>query len=290
MTRQVTIACAFVLIVLGLSAAQAQQSYPAFTMVTQRTDYDAKGEALSTQEWTSYHSASGDWRSVGYTGGYEMASIYRRGRGVYSSNSRTGVLLKDSDHAPGCPLRTAEQLRGDPKFTRTEMVLGFKAYVLSERTPVGYTMDTFFVPELGGGTPVKRILVFDNGRKIVDEPTTIKLGEPAAGDIAGSDYRFIGQPIFNQELDSKIISKPDPVYPPAALTRRISGWVSVSIIVDEGGRVISAASNTPIPFLTDAAVEAAYQAWFSPTTRDNMPVLAAGNISYQFRLPQVPQH
>lgn len=183
MTRQVTIACAFVLIVLGLSAAQAQQSYPAFTMVTQRTDYDAKGEALSTQEWTSYHSASGDWRSVGYTGGYEMASIYRRGRGVYSSNSRTGVLLKDSDHAPGCPLRTAEQLRGDPKFTRTEMVLGFKAYVLSERTPVGYRMDTFFVPELGGGTPVKRILVFDMAARSLTNLLVSSLGSQRLGTL-----------------------------------------------------------------------------------------------------------
>jgi len=261
-------------------------------MVAKATDYDEKGEALSIQEWTSYHSANGDRRSVGYNGGYEMASIYWRGRGVYTSNARTGVLLKNSDHAPGCPLRTADQLGDDPKFTRTEMVLGFKAYVMSERSAVGhvmgYVMELFFVPGLGGGTPVKRVYAFDSGRKIVEEPISIRLGEPAPTDISGPDYRLIEQiPTFNKELASKIISKPDPVDPPAAKARRISGWVSVSVIVDENGRVLSAVSSTRIPFLTEAALEAAYQTWFSPTIKDHMPVLASGRISFEFPLPQV---
>ncbi|MGI9067002.1 MAG: energy transducer TonB [Pyrinomonadaceae bacterium] len=217
-----------------------------------------------------------------------MVSIYWRGRGVYTSNARTAVLLKNSDHAPGCPLRTADQLRDDPKFTRTEMVLGFKAYVMSERSAVGHVMELFFVPGLSGGTGVKRVYAFYSGRKIVEEPISIRLGEPAPTDISGPDYRLIEQiPIFNKELASKIISKPDPVYPPAAKARRISGWVSVSVIVDENGRVLSAVSSTRIPFLTEAALEAAYQTWFSPTIKDHMPGLASGRISFEFSLPQV---
>ena len=287
MTRKVSITCAVVLVVLGVSLVQAQQTYPPFTMVMQKTDYDAKGDALSSRTWTSYHAASGDWRSVGNSGGYEVATIYRRGRGVYTSNARTGVLLKDSDHAPGCPIRTAEQLRRDPKFARIETVLGFEAYVMSERLPVGYLMETFFVPELGGGTPFKRVYSFDNGRKIVEEPISITMGEPLPSDISGPDYRLIEQiPIFNKELASRIISKPDPVYPSEALARSIAGTIYVSVIVDESGRVLSAGSNTPIPFLTKAAVEAAYQAWFSPTICNGQPVLARGIISYQFTLPE----
>lgn len=290
MIRPLSVTCAPVfvaLVVLSLSSAQAQQTYPAFTMVVQTTDYDAKGEALSSRMWTSYHSASGDWRYVGNSGGYEVATIYRRGRGVYTSNARTGVLLKASDHAPGCPLRTADQLRRDPKFARTEMVLGFKAYLMSERLSVGYLMETFFVPELGGGTPFKRVYTFDDGRKIVEEPISITLGEPAAADISGPDYRAIDQvPIFNKQLANKIISKPDPVYPPEAQAHRIVGTIYVSVIV-ESGRVLSAGSNTPIPFLTEAAVEAAYQAWFAPTICNGQPVLTRGTISYQFVLPPV---
>jgi hypothetical protein len=256
-------------------------------MVMQITDYDAKGEALSRRTWTNYHSASGDWRYVGDSGGYEVATIYRRDRGVYTSNARTGVLLKESAHAPGCPIRTAEQLRRDPKFARIETVLGFKAYVMSERLPVGYLMETFFVPELGGGTPFERVYTFDNGRRIVEEPISITLGEPSPSDVSGRDYRSIEQiPIFNKELANRIISKPDPVYPFEAEARSIAGTIYVSVIVDESGRVLSAGSNTPIPFLTEAAVEAAYHAWFSPTICNGQPVLARGIISYQFVLPE----
>jgi TonB family protein len=289
MIRKVSITCAVVLVVLGVPSVQAQQTYPAFTMVMQVTDYDAKGDALSSRTWTSYHTASGDWRSVGNSGGYEVATIYRRGRGVYTSNARTGVLLKDSDRAPGCPIRTAEQLRRDPRFARVETVLGFEAYVMSERLPVGYLMETFFVPDLGGGTPFKRVYTFDSGRRIVEEPISIILGEPSPADISGPDYRLVEQiPIFNNELASRIISKPDPVYPSEAQSRSIAGTIYVSVIVDESGRVLSAGSNTPIPFLTEAAVEAAYQTSFSPKVCNGQPVLARGIISYQFVLRLIP--
>lgn len=272
---------------LRRAKAQTLDTYPPFTLVMQITNYDTKGEALSSRTSTNYHSASGDWRSVGNTGGYEMATIYRRGRGVYISNARTGVMLNVSVHAPGCAIRTAEQLQADPQFTRTETVLGFKAFVMSERLPVGYLMETFFVPELGGGTPVKRIYNFDDGRKIVEEPIKITLGEPAQADVSGPTYRLIERPVANKELASKLISKPDPIYPAQASARLISGVIPVSVIVDEAGRVLSASSNTAIPFLNEAAVEAAYQAWFAPTISEGRPVVASGIIRYQFVLPQV---
>ena len=286
--RSLLVALAILAAFPGAHSANAQQMevYPPFTVVMRVTDFDLKGEALSSRVWTIYHSASGDWRSVGNFGGYEVATIYRRSHGVYSSNARTGVMLKDSDHAPGCPIRTAEELRRDPKFARTETVLGFNAYVMSEHLAVGYLMETVFIPELGGGTPVKRVYTFDNGRKIVEEPISITRGEPAPPDISGPSYQLIEQiPTFNKELASKVISKPDPVYPLEARARRISGWVSVSVIVDETGRVLSAVSSTPMPFLTEAAIEAAYQAWFSPTIADGRPVVARGVISYQFVSP-----
>jgi len=150
-------------------------------------------------------------------------------------------------------------------------------------------METFFVPELGGGTPFKRVYAFDSGRRIVEEPISIILGEPSASDISGPDYRLVEQiPIFNKELTSRVISKPDPVYPSEAQSRSIAGTIYVSVIVDESGRVLSAGSNTPIPFLTEAAVEAAYQTWFSPTICNGQPVLARGIISYQFVLRLIP--
>jgi hypothetical protein len=216
-----------VVILLSLTSARAQQTYPAFTMVTQTSYYDAKGEVLSHNTSTRYDSASGDWRSVGSFAGYESATVYRRGKGVYRSESRTGKLIKLSDHAPGCPFTTAEELLRDPRFKRTEMVLGLKAYVLSEQFPAGYQMETYFVPELGR-IPFKRIYFFDDGRKLVEEPISIQLGEPAAADLRGPAYPVIEQcPIFNNKLSDRILSKAEPIYPPEAEARGISGVVVV---------------------------------------------------------------
>ncbi|HVF86001.1 MAG TPA: TonB family protein, partial [Pyrinomonadaceae bacterium] len=43
-------------------------------------------------------------------------------------------------------------------------------------------------------------------------------------------------------LNGKAISKPAPAYPPIAKAARASGTVTVQIVVDEGGKVISASA------------------------------------------------
>jgi TonB family protein len=290
MIRQLSVGCAIALLFLSFTTTRAQQTWPAFTIIERTTYYDIKGEALSANTSTRYNSASGDWRSVGSFGGYELATVSRRGKGVYQSSSRIGLLLKDLDHAPGCAFTTAEELLRDSKFKRTEIVLGLKAYVLSERFAlVGYAVETYFVPELGR-MPFKRIYTFDNGQKWVTEPISIKLGEPAAADLHGPDYPVIEQtPIFNNQLAKQTLSKPDPIYPTAAQARGVSGTVIVNVVVDESGRVVSALATSPIPMLSEAAIDAAYQAWFSPTIRDGKPMLASGSIAYRFALPRPPK-
>jgi len=170
------------------------------------------------------------------------------------------------------------------------MVLGLKAYVLSERfSSVAYVVETYFVPELGR-IPFKRTYIFDNGQKWVTEPISLKLGEPAAADLYGPDYPVIEQiPVFNNQLAKQTISKPDPIYPAAAQERGISGTVNVSVVVDESGRVVSALVTTPVPMLSEAAIDAAYQAWFSPTIREGKPVVASGILAYNFALPRLQE-
>lgn len=274
-----------VVVLLSLNSVRAQQTYTPFTMVVETSYYDAKGEALSHNTSTRYDSASGDWRHVGDFAGYESATIYRRGKGVYRSESRTGKLLKISDHAPGCPFTTAEELLRDSKFKRTEIVLGLKAYVLGEQFPAQYRMETYFVPELGR-IPFKRVYFFDDGRKLVEEPISIQLGEPAAADVSGPAYPVIEQcPIFNDKLSNQILSKAEPIYPPAAQARGISGVVVVQVIVDESGRVVSAGATSPISLPTEAAIDAAYQTWFSPTIKLGRPVVASGILRFKFAPP-----
>jgi len=85
-------------------------------------------------------------------------------------------------------------------------------------------------------------------------------------------------------LNGKAISKPAPAYPPIAKAARAQGTVTVQILVDETGRVISATAVSGNPLLQAAAVSAARQARFSPTMLSGQPVKVSGVITYNFVL------
>lgn len=85
-------------------------------------------------------------------------------------------------------------------------------------------------------------------------------------------------------LNGKAISKPQPAYPPIAKAARASGTVTVQILVDESGRVVSASAVSGHPLLQQAAVAAARQARFSPTLLSGQPVKVSGVITYNFVL------
>jgi protein TonB len=91
-------------------------------------------------------------------------------------------------------------------------------------------------------------------------------------------------PISQGVLNGKAISKPQPPYPPIAKAARASGTVVVQIVVDEGGKVISAKATSGHPLLQQAAVSAAYQARFTPTLLSGQPVKVSGFITYNFVL------
>jgi len=85
-------------------------------------------------------------------------------------------------------------------------------------------------------------------------------------------------------LNGRAISKPQPAYPPIAKAARASGTVTVQIVVDESGRVISASAVSGHPLLQQAAVSAARNARFSPTLLSGQPVKVSGVITYNFVL------
>lgn len=91
-------------------------------------------------------------------------------------------------------------------------------------------------------------------------------------------------PISGGVLNGRAISKPAPPYPAIARAARASGVVTVQILVDEQGRVVSARAVNGHPLLQQAAVQAAYQARFSPTLLSGQPVRVSGVITYNFVL------
>jgi protein TonB len=85
-------------------------------------------------------------------------------------------------------------------------------------------------------------------------------------------------------ISSKVISKPSPAYPMLAKQARVQGVVTVEILINEEGRVVSAQATSGHALLRAAAQASAYQASFTPTSISGHPVKVAGVITYNFIL------
>ena len=82
-------------------------------------------------------------------------------------------------------------------------------------------------------------------------------------------------------LNSRALSLPKPNYPPMARQIRLQGTVTVQVLIDEKGQVVSV-KGSGHPLLVAEAEKAARQARFSPTMISEMPVKVSGMITYNF--------
>jgi protein TonB len=92
------------------------------------------------------------------------------------------------------------------------------------------------------------------------------------------------QKVSQGVLIAKAISLPQPPYPQLAKQIRAQGPVTVQILVDEDGRVVSAQAVSGHPMLLAAAKEAALRARFSQTKLTGVAVKVQGVITYNFVL------
>lgn len=108
--------------------------------------------------------------------------------------------------------------------------------------------------------------------------------------VAGGQSVTVGSAEDNRKivtggvLNGKAVVKPSPVYPPIAKAARAQGTVTVQILVDEEGYVISAAAVSGHPLLQQASVFAARQARFTPTRLQGEPVKVSGVVTYNYVL------
>jgi TonB family protein len=83
-------------------------------------------------------------------------------------------------------------------------------------------------------------------------------------------------------INGKATYLPKPAYSAAAIAVNAQGKVTVQVMIDEAGKVISANAISGHPLLKSAAEIAARQAKFSPTYLSNIPVKVTGVIVYNF--------
>jgi len=130
-------------------------------------------------------------------------------------------------------------------------------------------------PGPGGGSNTPG----SGGRQIPSRPVEI-VEPPPAPEAPPKVPRVISKGV----ITGQAISLPQPAYPPIARQMRIQGRVSVQVLIDEQGRVISATAVDGHPTLTPAAQRAALGARFKPTLLSEIPVKVSGVITYDFKL------
>ncbi len=129
------------------------------------------------------------------------------------------------------------------------------------------------------GTPAGSLLPPGNGQ-VATSRQVVKLEEPPPDPEAPKTPKVVHKGV----ITSQAISLPRPNYPPLAKTAGVQGVVSVQVLIDETGRVVSAKAISGSPFLTNEAQKAALQARFSPTILNDQPVKVSGVITYNFVL------
>lgn len=85
-------------------------------------------------------------------------------------------------------------------------------------------------------------------------------------------------------IPGEAVRRVQPNYPPSARSARQGGAVSVEIIINESGDVVSARAVSGSDLLRDAAVSAAKGWKFKPSLRDGKPVKSTSTITFNFKL------
>lgn len=94
------------------------------------------------------------------------------------------------------------------------------------------------------------------------------------------------KPVSGGVLNGRAVDLPTPAYPDTARRMRTSGLVTIEVVVDENGKVISAQATAGPAILREPALQAALKAKFSPTKLSGQPVKVTGVINYKFNLSQ----
>ncbi|HEX8119608.1 MAG TPA: energy transducer TonB [Pyrinomonadaceae bacterium] len=96
--------------------------------------------------------------------------------------------------------------------------------------------------------------------------------------------RADNSPVAVGSLVTKAKSRVAPSYPTLARTARVSGNVTVFLIVNEKGEVENVMRAEGPPQLQQAAIEAARRWKFNPTVISGQPVRVSGYLTFNFTL------
>lgn len=101
--------------------------------------------------------------------------------------------------------------------------------------------------------------------------------------VAGKDSVTDNKGLINAGiLNGKALNLPKPSYPSEAKAAKAEGTVTVEVVIDEKGDVISAVAVSGHELLKKEAMTAASKAKFTPTKLKGKPVKVKGIVVYNF--------
>jgi TonB family protein len=154
-----------------------------------------------------------------------------------------------------------------------------KSADVNRNSPLPLPPSTAVANKLSLARPVEEKTAY-TGANVAQGPLVVLDSEPPPI----LERKPLLKPISRGVLNGAALSLPVPQYPDSAKRMRQSGIVSVDVIIDEKGKVISAQATTGPTVLRETAVQAALKARFSATRLSGQPVKVLGVINYKFML------
>lgn len=184
--------------------------------------------------------------------------------------------------AANVPTRTANIARIDePQFIPTEVSVKPSNVVARPNSPFVIGPKNLDVPDAPNSVPRT-----NNGNEV------------GSGTSSGTGYDRTVSKIENVTpppapkappiqslgvINGRAVSLPPPPYPAIARSTGVSGNVSVQVVINEDGKVVSSRAIDGHPMLKPAAEKAAWNAKFSTTYLSKQPVKVTGVIVYRFK-------
>ena len=110
----------------------------------------------------------------------------------------------------------------------------------------------------------------------------IGMQKRAVSIIAPLPKDFRSGPISGRVTPGQTISLPQPKYPADARNQHLEATVSVLVLIDETGKPLTACAESGDESLAVAGEEVAFNARWTPTMLDNLPVRVNGRVIYHF--------
>ena len=151
----------------------------------------------------------------------------------------------------------------------------------SDIPPIRSNVQTVICPTCGNSNAIAPAAPGAGAGAITTAPERVEMKDEAPP-AAPTPKPTPHAPISGGVLNGKAIRLVTPPYPAIARSAHASGQVSVQVLIDENGNVLSATPTSGHPLLRAAAQSAALASKFSPTKLSGQPVKVNGVIIYNF--------